>query len=68
MKNSAEKVLIKLNRRGSKGVSVDQFPTGFRLAARINDLRVKYEIKTVMEEVSYGRRARYFYIGELETT
>ena len=35
----AERVLVLLAVRGAEGVTVDDFPRGFRLAARIADLR-----------------------------
>lgn len=35
----AERVLVLLAFRGPEGVSVLDFPAGFRLAARVNDLR-----------------------------
>ena len=47
--------------KSKKGVTFDDFPTGFRLGARIFDLReMGYEIKTLNERMRSGRnRARY---------
>jgi hypothetical protein len=41
MKNAKERVLSKLQKNARSGVSANDFPTGFRLAARIHELRCK---------------------------
>jgi len=65
MNPSTAKVLNELRRRGSQGVTVDHFNIGFRLAARIKDLRDSgNEIRTAKETVNYGTRGRYFLISE----
>ena len=58
------KTLEMLLRKKAKGISFDDFPRGFRLGARIFDLRqAGHEITTIIEEMSSGtRRARYFLI------
>lgn len=49
-----------------KGVSFDDFPTGYRLSAAIFNLRqAGYNISTHREEMSNGGyRARYYLINE----
>jgi hypothetical protein len=57
-----EKVLNMLKTKGAKGVSVWDFPAGFRLAARIADWRASgKEIVMINEKnsVNSGSHARY---------
>lgn len=57
-----------LNRLKAKkrGVCYDDFARGFRLAARIFDLReAGYTIQTVKDEIPGGTRARYVLVGSV---
>ena len=63
MTNSETKVLNKLREKGSQGVTVESFPVGFRLAARIFDLRSRYEIRMIRTK---GQLAKYYLIGRLK--
>jgi Helix-turn-helix domain len=57
-------VLAKLRSRKG-GITFDDFARGFRLGARIFDLRESgYGIETVMEQVGDCTRARYVLRGE----
>jgi hypothetical protein len=59
-----ELVLEKLQRRPIRGVTALDFPTGFRVAARIHDLRRKgYDILTI--ESGVGKLARYRLVDAL---
>jgi len=66
MKPSIIKVLSALRCNKRKGITFDDFRTGFRLAAVIFDLReLGYEIITHKEAISNGRNiARYVLIKE----
>ena len=57
----ADRVLELLRQRGREGVTVLDFPTGFRLSARIKDLRdAGFSIPTGTRELPSGARiARY---------
>lgn len=47
-----------IRKRG--GITFEDFPLGFRLGARIYDLRLKgFDIHTIMEECGERKRARY---------
>jgi hypothetical protein len=57
--SAATRVLTMLGRR-KNGVTVEHFPRGYRLAARIHDLRCAgHAIVTIIDETSAGRIARY---------
>ena len=64
MTSSEQKVINKLKQAGSKGVTFSDFPHGFRLAARIFDLKGRVWINKTMEKIGDTRRARYFLISE----
>jgi len=57
----ADRVLELLRQRGREGITVLDFPVGFRLSARIKDLRdAGYSIPTGTRELPSGARiARY---------
>lgn len=58
--SQSERVLEKLKVKKRQGVSYDDFGKGFRLGARIFDLRRKgFVIETVPELVGEAIRARY---------
>ncbi len=58
-------VLEKLKERKHKGVEFDDFRKGFRLAARIFDLRMLgYIISTIREECGERTKARYVLLKE----
>lgn len=57
------RVLKLLKQRMSKGVTINDFPKGFRLAARIYDLSFKHEIDPIINPVT--RLATYIYVREL---
>lgn len=57
-------VLELLKKKGNKGISFKDFPTGFRLAARILDLRqTGWDIITQREPMKNGWYARYTLMG-----
>lgn len=61
-----QRVLDMLWKRKSLGVTVKDFPVGFRLGARIFDLRqIGYAIQTITEEMKSGARiGRYVLTGK----
>lgn len=63
MRPSNVKVLEDLQRK-KKGVTFSDYPTGFRLGARIFDLRESgYNIATIKENLGDCIRARYVLIN-----
>lgn len=66
MNVTAAKVLRALKIAKHKGITFDDFHRGFRLGGRVFELRrLRYEIETIMEGMSNGRRrARYVLRGE----
>lgn len=61
MKNQVERVLNILKQKGHEGVTVHDFGKGFRLGARIYDLRqLGYDIMTCRVE---SKMARYVLKG-----
>ncbi len=64
MRPACLKVISAL-RRKKRGVTVGDFARGFRLAARVHELRsAGFAIKTEQDEVSDGVLARYVLVGE----
>jgi len=65
MNPAAASVLAKLKAKRRAGVTFDDFARGFRLGARIFDLReAGYRIATVNEALANGnKRARYVLAG-----
>lgn len=60
MKTANEKVLNAMKRNVGKGITTRDFPVGFRLAARIKDLRdLGNDIKTTLINEHGMRHARY---------
>ena len=65
MHAGARKVLGKLRSKKRKGITTDDFPSGFRLAARVFDLReMGHIIHAQKERISTGTRARYVLVAE----
>jgi hypothetical protein len=58
-----QRVLRLLKKRRGKGVTIKDFPKGFRLAARKYDLSFKHDIKAVIDPKT--KLARYIYVREL---
>lgn len=64
MRPASLKVLTAL-RSKKRGITVEDFARGFRLAARVHELRgAGFVIKTEQDEVSDGVLARYVLVGE----
>lgn len=62
MSPTCQKVLNALENAANRGVTVSDFPTGFRLAARIKDLRdMNYQILT---DPQPDKMARYVLMGK----
>lgn len=58
-------VLGKLRNKKRRGITVDDFAIGFRLAARVFELReMRHVIHAEKEKIATGTRARYVLIKE----
>ncbi len=65
MNAACESVLARLNAAKRNGITFDDFPRGFRLGARIFDLRQDgFVISTIKEPIGSGTRARYVLMGK----